>query len=137
VFNKINIYQLLHIIFGSSLFYFASIRYNLFSFILYTEVLMIKKIVFTTIFTTTFLLAGCNTEETVKMELDTIDKKVSYMFAFGSASQVQDAGITFDVDVVRQAIEDANSGREPRLSIEEMQAAHNAFKLMQLESNED
>lgn len=98
---------------------------------------MIKKIVLTSIFTTTFLLVGCNTEETVKMELDTIDKKVSYMFAFGSASQVQDAGITFDVDVVRQAIEDANSGLEPRLSIEEMQAAHNAFKLMQLESSED
>jgi len=98
---------------------------------------MIKKIVLTSIFTATFLLAGCKMEETGKMELDTIDKKVSYMFAFGSASQVQDAGITFDVDVVRQAIEDANNGREPRLSIEEMQAAHNAFKLMQLESNED
>lgn len=98
---------------------------------------MIKKIAFTTIISATILLAGCNTgtEEVVKIELDTIDKKVSYMFAFGSASQVQDAGITFDVDVVRQAIEDANNGRDPRLSIEEMQATNNAFRLMQLEEN--
>ena len=100
---------------------------------------MIKKIALTTIISATVLLAGCNTgtEEVVKLELDTIDKKVSYMFAFGSASQVQDAGIIFDVDVVRQAIEDANNGREPRLSLEEMQAANNAFRLMQLEANEN
>ena len=98
---------------------------------------MINKTVTITIITSIFLLTGCNTEKAVKMELDTIDKKVSYMFAFGSASQVQDAGIQFDVDVVRQAIEDANNGREPRLSLKEMQAANNAFRLMQLEANAD
>jgi len=100
---------------------------------------MIKKIALTAVLPTVFLLIGCNTEteteDVVKIELDTIDKQVSYMFAFGSASQVKDVGITFDVDVVRQAIEDANSGRDPRLSIEEMQAANNAYQLMQLEAN--
>ena len=103
------------------------------------EIIMIKKIALTTALTTIFLLVGCNTktEDVVKIELDTIDKQVSYMFAFGSASQVQDVGITFDVDVVRQAIEDANSGRDPRLSIKEMQAANNAYQLMQLEANEN
>lgn len=98
---------------------------------------MLKKIASIAFFSTTVLLAACNAEKVVEIELDTIDKQVSYMFAFGSASQVQDVGIKFDVDVVRQAIEDANNGHEARLSLEEMQAANDAFRLMQLEANEN
>jgi len=98
---------------------------------------MTKQSFLAVIVTATVLLAGCNEKEAkpaAPIELDTMDKKLSYLFAFGSASQIQDLGVKFDVEVVRQAINDANNGVESRLSEEESQAVSRAFQTMQRES---
>ena len=84
------------------------------------------------------LITGCNKEPVVKDEpvsLETMDQKISYLFAYGSASQIQELGIKFDLNVVKQAVEDANSGAESRLSEEESQAVSRAFQTMQRESS--
>lgn len=85
------------------------------------------------------MLVGCNQEPAaVKKEpvkLDTMEQKISYLFAYGSATQIQDLGVKFDLAVVEQAIEDANSGKESRLSEEEQQAVSRAFQTMQREAS--
>jgi hypothetical protein len=96
---------------------------------------MTPKISFVLLFIFTFFLTGCAAGKKEKIELDTIDKQLSYLFVFDSASQVQELGIKFDADVVRQAVQDANSDAGSRLSAEQYQIALRAFKLMQLESS--
>ncbi|TEW43613.1 FKBP-type peptidyl-prolyl cis-trans isomerase [Psychromonas algicola] len=98
---------------------------------------MIKQNFLAVIVTAATLLAGCNEKEakqTAPIELDTMDKKLSYLFTFGNASQIQDLGVKFDVEVVRQAVNDANNGLESRLSEEEAQAVSRAFQRMKRES---
>lgn len=82
------------------------------------------------------LLTACTNQPSAELELNTFDKKLSYMFAFGSASQVQELGIQFDLDVVRQAIEDVNNGVSSRMSMEEIQQTNRTFRVLQLEGNE-
>ena len=100
---------------------------------------MTKQTFLAVIVSATVLLAGCNEKEEPKqeapIELTTMEQKLSYLFAFGSASQIQDLGVKFDVDVVRQAIEDANNDIESRLSTEESQAVSRAFQTMQREAS--
>lgn len=98
---------------------------------------MTKQSFLAVLVTATFLLVGCNEKEPKQApptELDTFDKKLSYLFAYGSASQIQDLGIKFDVDVVRQAVEDANNGVESRLSEKEAQELSREFQRLQRES---
>ena len=101
---------------------------------------MNKNTYLAVIITTTVLLIGCTVKvDTVEnpIELDTFDKRLSYLFAFDSASLVKEVGVKFDVDVIQQAIEDVNNGNEPRLSIEEAQDLSRHFKLMQMESSQN
>lgn len=108
---------------------------------------MTKQSFLAVLITTTFLLVGCNEKEvkqtsfnekelkqTTPIKLDTMDKKLSYLFAFGSASQIQELDVKFDVDVVRQAVEDANNGIESRLSEKEAQELSREFQRLQRES---
>lgn len=99
---------------------------------------MTKKALLAAIVSATVILTGCNEKEPkveAPIELDTMEKKLSYLFAFGSASQIQDMGIKFDVAVVKQAVNDANNGVESRLSKEESQAVSRAFQTMQREAS--
>lgn len=85
------------------------------------------------------VLIGCQEEAAEKpkepIKLESMEQKISYLFAYGSATQIQDLGIKFDLDIVEQAIEDANSGKESRLSEEEQQAVSRAFQTMQREAS--
>ena len=99
---------------------------------------MKKNILIAVLVSASALIAGCNKEPVVKEEpvtLETMDQKISYLFAYGSASQIQELGIKFDLNVVKQAISDANSGAESRLSEEESQAVSRAFQTMQRENS--
>jgi hypothetical protein len=90
--------------------------------------------------TATVLLTGCTAkvaEPEKPLELDTFDKRLSYLFAYDSASLVKEAGIKFDVEVIQQAIEDVNNGKEARLSIQEAQDISRHFKLLQMESSQN
>ena len=101
---------------------------------------MIKKTYLTAIITATFVLIGCSTRVTTPekpIELDTFDKRLSYLFAYDSASLVKEVGIKFDVEVIQQAIDDVNNGKEPRLSIQEAQDVSRHFKLLQMESSQN
>jgi len=100
---------------------------------------MIKKRYLTAISTMMVLLSGCAREpaQVTQIELTTFDQKLSYLFAFDSASQVKDLGIILDVDVVRQGVIDVNNGVESKLSAEEIEAVTRAFRLKQLELNEN
>jgi len=101
---------------------------------------MIKKIGLTLVVTATILLTGCSSKEPMqetRIELDTLDKKLSYLFAFDTASQFKNLDIILDADVVRQGAADASNGVESDLSIEEIKATINSFRLMQIESNEN
>ena len=99
---------------------------------------MTKNYYLAALVTVAFLLAGCSAKVVVPKEpivLDTFDKKLSYLFAFDSASLVKDVGVEFDINVIQQAIDDVNNDKEAMLTIEEAQATSRHFKLMQMESN--
>jgi len=85
---------------------------------------------------TSILLTACTSQTADHLELNSFDKKLSYMFAFGSASQVKALGIQFDLDVVRQAITDVNNGAAPRLTQEEVEQTNQAFQLLQIEADQ-
>lgn len=74
------------------------------------------------------LTAGCNEEakkETAaapaEVQLDSVEKKVTYIVGFNMATQAKANGLDFDKDVMVQAIEDVAGEKEPRIAQEEQQ----------------
>jgi len=78
----------------------------------------------------TLLLAGCGQEEKVK--LDTTIQKASYGVGLNIGRQLEREGAEFDTDALMAGIRDAASGAEPKVSMEDIQAA-----FMQLQEEEE
>lgn len=78
------------------------------------------------------LLAGCNQEAQEaapeEMVLDTMEKKVSYIFGYNVARQTMQTGFTLDADVLAQAIKEVHNGADPRFTDEEIQATIQAWR---------
>jgi len=78
------------------------------------------------------LLSGCKekSQEAASGELvlDTMEKKVSYIFGYNVARQTMQTDFYLDADVLAQAIKEVHSGAEPRFTDEEIQATINAWR---------
>lgn len=78
-------------------------------------------------------LAGCKekTEETAapqEMVLDTMEKKVSYIFGYNVARQTMASEFYLDADVLAQAIREVHDGAEARFTEEEIRATIQAWR---------
>lgn len=78
------------------------------------------------------VLVGCQDkpldDAAKKLELDTIEKKVSYVMGYDTARKLQAEGFTLDDQVIATAVRDLNSSAKAQMSDEEMQAAMMAFQ---------
>ena len=90
------------------------------------------------------LVSACKEEaESVKqIELDSLEKKVSYIFGYNTAKQIQqqDAEFVLDADVIAQAVKDAYTDEESRIADEEVRATMLAFQAQlqeKLQAQED
>ncbi len=85
---------------------------------------------------------GCKNEKTEepvveKVELDSIEKKVSYVLGFDSARRMQHEGFTLDSQVIALAVDEFNSGTESRMTEDEMRAAMTAFQTQMREKRQE
>ncbi len=80
---------------------------------------------------TTLLLAGAATTSVQAEEMDTVTKRMSYIFGYQVGRSIQDQQIEIDLDIYTQALKDALAGKEPSLTQEEVQQAMMAFQSMQ------
>ena len=79
-------------------------------------------------------LAGCKEEAKKEpLVIDTFEEKVSYAIGASVAQGVNVDKFDFSDDAFVQAIEDARTGAEPKLSEEEMRATMQAFQAKQRE----
>jgi len=78
------------------------------------------------------LMSGCKqqAEEAApkEMVLDTMEKKVSYIFGYNVARQTMQTEFMLDADVLAQAIKEVHAGAEPRFTDEEIQATIQAWR---------
>lgn len=65
--------------------------------------------------------------------LSTDQQKFSYTVGFQIAQNIKQRGLDIDVKALTQAIEDQLSGKPPRITMAEMQAAMAAFQAKQME----
>lgn len=81
------------------------------------------------------VLTGCNKEtastEPATVELDTVEKKVSYIVGYNMANQAKANDFPLDVQAMTLALEDVTAGKEPKLTQEEMQATMVTFQTEQ------
>jgi len=77
-------------------------------------------------------LVGCNEKAAeqapVALELDSMEKKVSYFIGYNTARQLQSEGFTLDEAALSAGAGHLNTGAEPLLTEEEMQAVMTAFQ---------
>jgi len=81
-------------------------------------------------------LAGCQqdkAEPEKDVELDTLEKKVSYTIGVSVAENIRVDQFAFDSAAFNQAVEDVKAGADSRLSEEEMRATMQSFQTMQRE----
>ncbi len=79
------------------------------------------------------LLAGCNNDKaeqqaSEEMVLDTMEKKVSYIFGYNVARQTLRTEFQLDADILAQAIKDTQAEKEPRFTEEEIKEIINAWR---------
>lgn len=79
---------------------------------------------------------GCkkdNAEATTEadLELDSLDRKVSYILGFDLASRTKQVDFSLDPDILLMAVRDVESGKDARMSDEEMSASMVAFQAEQ------
>lgn len=73
----------------------------------------------------------------VAAELETLTDRVSYILGYNIGQNFKKDQVSIDADVFRQAMKDAQNGKEPKLNQEEMQLAMKAFQdLQQAKRNE-
>ena len=78
-------------------------------------------------------VTGCNEaaqEAPAEITLDTMEKKVSYIFGYNTVKQIQaqDAEFVLDEAVIAAAVKDVYAGKDSRVSEEEMRATMMAFQ---------
>jgi len=97
--------------------------------------------------TAVLFTSGCNEEKAAPSESDTSAKasaqdsgtgsevvlesnhqKLTYIVGYNMATQAKSNGVEFEVDVIAQAINDVNAGKESRFSKEEEKAIFMAFQ---------
>ncbi len=75
---------------------------------------------------------GCGREAAEQplpeLALDSVEKKVSYVVGYDTARRMRAEGFALDAEVIAAAVEDLNSGRDAKMTDEEMQAAMTAFQ---------
>lgn len=84
------------------------------------------------------LVSGCKNEESTKaapeeLVLDTMEKKVSYIFGYNVARQTMQTDFMLDADVLAAAIKEVHAGAEPRFTDEEIQATITAWRAAERE----
>lgn len=94
---------------------------------------MKKRIMMIGVASALVMLTGCKKDGAtdaapVDVELDSLDKKVSYIFGYDIARKTKSVGFELDTQAMVQAIQDAREDKDPRLSDEEMQATMVAFQ---------
>ncbi len=86
------------------------------------------------LFTATLVCAYAVAAFGAEEGLSTDQQKFSYTVGFQIAQNIKQRGLDIDVKALTQAIEDQLSGKPPRLTIAEMQAAMAAFQAKQMEA---
>ncbi|BFM13715.1 macrophage infectivity potentiator Mip [Simiduia litorea] len=77
----------------------------------------------------TLMLAACGADKKAEeAKLDTLEAKMSYIFGANMASQFKQEGITLDPAALSLAVVDIQSGKENRISQEEMQQVMQEFQ---------
>lgn len=77
----------------------------------------------------TLMLAACGADKKAEeAKLDTLEAKMSYIFGANMASQFKQEGITLDPAALAMAVVDIQSGKENRISQEEMQQVMQEFQ---------
>ena len=94
---------------------------------------MIRRLLLYTVFS--MLIAG--TFATVHAQPETAKDRFSYAIGFSIAQSLKRDGMDVNVPFVLQAIDDAMSGKEMRMSAEEMKSAFDAFQQEQQASREN
>lgn len=75
------------------------------------------------------LLAACGADKKAEEpKLESLESKVSYMFGTNMASQFKQEGFELDAAAIALAINDVQSGKESRISQEEMQQVMQDFQ---------
>lgn len=88
------------------------------------------------------LTAGCNKEAEApkapaEVTLDSLEKKVTYIVGYNMAKQAEANGVTFQKDVMSQAIQDVLDEKEPRIAQEEQQKIMMSFQEEQQAKREE
>lgn len=84
------------------------------------------------------LVGGCKKEAaestaSEELVLDTMEKKVSYIFGYNVARQTMQTDFMLDADVLAAAIKEVHAGKEPRFTDEEIQATITAWRAAERE----
>ena len=77
------------------------------------------------------IVSGCNKDEeqaTKEIELETTEQKISYLFGYQTAKQINAQGFTLDPEIVARGVEDVYAGNESALTDEQQQATMVAFQ---------
>lgn len=86
--------------------------------------------------------SGCNQDAetggtpTGEVELDTLEKQVTYVVGYNMASQAKANGLSFEQDVMVQALSDVSADREPRIPEAEQQQIMMSFQEQQQSERE-
>ena len=62
------------------------------------------------------------------LELDSVDKRLSYTFGYLYITQFADRGVKIDTDAFSAAVSDVQQGKETRMTKEEMNAEMQAYR---------
>lgn len=83
---------------------------------------------------TSLILAACNKEAAQpekEVKVESLEEKVSYLLGFNMASQARQNDFEINPEVMALAVQEVNSGSEPRFTNEEMQATMRSFQTEQ------
>ena len=90
-----------------------------------------KKVITVLVFT--MVVVGCQQQSAddaanTTLELDTIEKKISYVVGYNTARQMKAEGFELDADAIAHAVRHLNAGDQALMSDDEMQAAMSTFQ---------
>lgn len=93
---------------------------------------MIGKRVYTAMAATALMFSAA---QATAVDLETVTERASYTMGYNIGQKFSQDGVEVDVDVLAQALRDALAGKQPELTIEQMQAAMRAMQDMQMAKN--
>lgn len=90
---------------------------------------MIGKRVYSAMAATALMFSAV---QTTAADLETVTERASYTMGYNIGQKFSQDGVEVDVDVLASALLDAMSGKQPKLTVEEMQLAMSAMQEMRL-----